>query len=532
MTFGLDLDPKKTDCPEPTGLTVSELLRLPAVLTGAPQIFATPEMLSRPIRWAHVLENLQPLEHLRGGELVLSTGIGWGDHPDFTHYAQDLAKRRVPALVLELGSAVERTPGDLIAACREAGLALIVMKRKVAFVEITGALHERLFTVQTRRIEAGGEVTAQFTGLMQRGAPTKSILNVCARLLQAPVFLEDQGYHLLSHVGSTDVPEETFASWHDSSRREHLQGNPGRYSVPVQLHGKRYGSLMCPLTAAHAAGVTHVLTMAAVAIGVDLMQRPGAMAWELGTGQQLLDELLVQGQLDHDQLESRFEAAGMQVASRQVRGFAIELEPGADPATAAQELQERMAPHRAVVAQQMQVGRPMLYGLLRLADVGPEDARSLDPSLLRGHLYLGAVCTGLERAEESINQAVAGFELQLAATNNVVDTTHEPLALLAHDLRHEPSLQRLPRQLLAPILARPQRERAEHLRVLEACLAFPSNRSLAARHLHLSRSVFYQRLAKLEQLLGMAVDDPRTFTVLSLALLMHRQGPELQARTD
>ena len=53
-------------------------------------------------------------------------------------------------------------------------------------------------------------------------------------------------------------------------------------------------------------------------------------------------------------------------------------------------------------------------------------------------------------------------------------------------------------------------------------LAHPGNRTAAASASHLSRSVFYQRIALLEELLGVDLDDGETQTALHLALLVRR----------
>ncbi|TLK52011.1 PucR family transcriptional regulator [Glutamicibacter sp. V16R2B1] len=527
MTHGAEFGSSRTLCPADGMPTVAQVLQLPPVLTGDPQVFADQQNLARPIRWAHVLENMMPRDHLRGGEMVLTTGIGWGPAPDFTRYVRDLALCDVPLLVLELGTPVSEAPQELVQACREAGLALVIMHRKVAFVEITGALHEWLFSEQTRRIEAGGTVTVLFTALMQRGAPTDSILSTCAQLLGTPVILEDQGYHVLRYAPSSTAPQQIFESWQEHSGREHRAGNPGRHAVPVTLHGKHFGSLICSLQAQHPAGVHHVLTMAAVAIGVDLLQRPGSARWELGTGQQLLDDLLVHKKVSATELVPRFEASGLPIRGRILHGFAVALAPQADPGPAAESLREALAPHQAAVAHQVVNGRSLLFGLLSLQEqAAPFAQEAFEPGEhLRGPLYLGPGCHELQAAADSLRQARAGFELHLGADGgNVVHTAAEPLALLAHELRHEPSLQRLPRQVLAPVLDLPQPQRTEFLRILEACVAHPANRSLAARHSLLSRSVFYQRLSRLEELLGISLDDPRLLTVLSLALAVHRQS--------
>lgn len=123
-----------------------------------------------------------------------------------------------------------------------------------------------------------------------------------------------------------------------------------------------------------------------------------------------------------------------------------------------------------------------------------------------------------------MNQAVAACELGLNTQDELVNAGEYPLALLAHELRHEPSMQRLPQEQLAGVLALESSRRFEYLRVLEACLASPTNRSQAASLSHLSRSVFYQRLATLEQLLGADLNDAQTLTILTLSLLIYRQS--------
>jgi len=55
--------------------------------------------------------------------------------------------------------------------------------------------------------------------------------------------------------------------------------------------------------------------------------------------------------------------------------------------------------------------------------------------------------------------------------------------------------------------------------VLGAALSHPSNRTAAASASHLSRSVFYQRLALIEELLGVDLAVGETIATLSVALL-------------
>jgi hypothetical protein len=59
-------------------LRLSDILELPVVRRALPDVVAGSEGLDRELRWAHVIELAEPDDVLKGGELVLTTGIGAG----------------------------------------------------------------------------------------------------------------------------------------------------------------------------------------------------------------------------------------------------------------------------------------------------------------------------------------------------------------------------------------------------------------------------------------------------------------------
>src|ERR1041384_7893531 len=63
-------------------LTLAEVLELPVVRRGLPEVVAGDGLLDRELRWAHVIEMPDPDDLLKGGELVLTTGLGAGTRPD------------------------------------------------------------------------------------------------------------------------------------------------------------------------------------------------------------------------------------------------------------------------------------------------------------------------------------------------------------------------------------------------------------------------------------------------------------------
>ena len=78
--------------------------------------------------------------------------------------------------------------------------------------------------------------------------------------------------------------------------------------------------------------------------------------------------------------------------------------------------------------------------------------------------------------------------------------------------------------MLAPLIEYDLARGGDLLDVLAAMLAHPGNRTAAASASHLSRSVFYQRIALIQELLGADLDDGEMLTALHLALLVRRSA--------
>ncbi|WP_223848811.1 helix-turn-helix domain-containing protein [Microbacterium hominis] len=101
-------------------------------------------------------------------------------------------------------------------------------------------------------------------------------------------------------------------------------------------------------------------------------------------------------------------------------------------------------------------------------------------------------------------------------------TVERPLTRVVAAMRDDHRLVAHADRMLAPVLAEARGRGGDLLDVLAALLAHPSNRTAAAEAAHLSRSVFYQRIALLEDLLGIDFDDGEQVAALHLAVLTHR----------
>src|SRR5699024_9918501 len=97
------------------------------------------------------------------------------------------------------------------------------------------------------------------------------------------------------------------------------------------------------------------------------------------------------------------------------------------------------------------------------------------------------------------------------------------------ELSDDHRLQEHSERMLAPLIRYDDQAGGDLVRVLRAVVAHPGNRTAAAAASHLSRSVFYQRLTLIADLLRADLDDGETLAALHLALLA-TSGSGAQAR--
>ena len=127
-------------------LTLREVLGLDVVQRGSPLVVAGAAHLDVPVRWVHAAELTDIGRLLRGGELVLSTGIALPDSAaELAAYVDSLAEVGVAGLAVELGRRYATAlPAALVAAAEARSMPLIELRREVAFIEITEAVHARI----------------------------------------------------------------------------------------------------------------------------------------------------------------------------------------------------------------------------------------------------------------------------------------------------------------------------------------------------------------------------------------------------
>ena len=123
--------------------TVDDALGFPTLRRGDPVVVAGSLGTAHRVRWVHVSEMVGIADLLRGGEMLLTTGLMLpDDEAGLAAYIERLADADVAALVIGLGPRfAEPLPAAMIEAANRRGLPLIALRRTIAFIDVTEEVH-------------------------------------------------------------------------------------------------------------------------------------------------------------------------------------------------------------------------------------------------------------------------------------------------------------------------------------------------------------------------------------------------------
>jgi PucR family transcriptional regulator, purine catabolism regulatory protein len=264
---------------------------------------------ARRIYWAHVSELADPTEFLRGGELVLLTGVNLPAGADAQRaYVTRLAEAGVSAIGFGVGVQWDEVPAPLLEAADATGLPLLEVPRAVPFLAITRAVATEIArqdqAAEDRLARAQRSLTAAAVG---RGGQVRvaPLLDELVRLTGGWALVLNRAGALLAASPST--PETTarrdglgadLTRLRDARGPASLVAGAGERQVWVQsLHAGH--ELLGFLAVGGALGpVERQIVNAAVPLGVLLLDRAGA----LGRGARRLRSgvlrLLLAGQLE------------------------------------------------------------------------------------------------------------------------------------------------------------------------------------------------------------------------------------------
>ncbi|MEU6233535.1 PucR family transcriptional regulator ligand-binding domain-containing protein [Kitasatospora sp. NPDC047058] len=540
--------------------TVARVLDLEVMRRGLPQVVAGSGHLERPVRWVHVSELPDVAGVLQGGELVLTTGIALPEDRDgLARYVRELDEVGVAGLVIEFGRRYFDTlPRALVHAAEQRGLPLIALRRELRFVAVTEAVHALVVNAQLEQLRISEAVHQVFNELVVEGAEPTEVVRQVARMAGGPVVLENLAHQVLAHDASGRPETELLEDWERRSRGVRPAGRTGHdprsgwLVTTVGARGQDWGRLVLvqdpgPLPDGGAHPHTMLLERGASALALNRLVVRDRESLERQTHRTLLSGILTHA-LTVSEVALRAQALGVPLDGRRLVGVVLRQRRG--PIPAALEAQARLRDFTELAASAVRSCRlSALVGALDDEGVGVLIALGAQQD---EHTALDAFAAALRRLTAEAHRDAAPVPAPVIAVGSSVGSVRDArrtlleatqvadaalhdapggraaayyrlpdvrLRGLLHLLRDDARLQTYVERELGPLLAHDAEHNSQLVQMLRIYLEQGRNKSAAADAAHLSRPSFYDRLHKVERILGVDLDQVESCLSLHVALL-------------
>ncbi|GAA4744224.1 PucR family transcriptional regulator [Modestobacter marinus] len=485
-------------------LTLAEFLLLPSVQQAKPEVAVAPDQLGRAVRWVHSSEIYEIGPLLSAGDLLLTTGLGLAgaDAGARRHWVRELAAQRVAAVAMELGRSLPDLPGEILDEASRLGLPLYVLRQVVPFIRISEEANGAILHADAPRLRLADRVVHEVHAELAAGGGTPAVVSRAALATGGPAALVTRSGQVVAAAGLRD-----------QRATERLLRRPAA-SSPVRIWDVDWGAVVLGAGPGVDLPGLRVLaarlaSVAAVAVGQSGTGSPGDLAAPL-LADLLADavpgvrELLVRAGL------ARFHPS----PDARVLGIAASA---ADP--------------RQVLSAWAHVARThdleLLADRVRGEAVGliavPGALAQSDPA---GWLAAtvpsdGAVTTvgpvvPVADAGRSLREAHDALPVAALLGRGTAVTRDLALVRLLGRL-DDRALTLLVDDALAPLLAWDAAHGSDLAQTLAVHLRHGGSKTRTAEAMHVQRQSLYQRLTRIETLLGRPVDDPTSHEHLVLA---------------
>jgi purine catabolism regulator len=547
--------------------TVAQVLELEPVRRGQPRVVAGQQRLATPVRWVHAIELADAARLLRGGELVLTTGIALPAADDrLAAYLRDLAGIGVSAVAVELGRRYRGgLPPALVAEAEACQLPLVMFEREIPFIEITEAVHALILDDQLAQLRAANRLHGVFTELAVAGAALDEIVRQAALLAGRPVILEDLSHHVLACEPAGADPARLLDGFEERSRavapaaRTAYDEPSGWLVTTVGARGEDWGRVILVCGGPPGPADPVLVERAATTLALSRLLADQRDTLEQQAQARLLGAILAGSYPDPEQAALRARALGLPVAGREFHPLVARFGKGAGGLPA----QARCNEVTAALAAACRGERvPALVGALdeeRAAGVlalpraapadrvlaavcsaarqrlaaGPGGPGRAWPAAGPGGLVIGAgsPAGSMTELRRSLLEARQAADAAAASPPGGAAAPFHRLADLRlrgllHLLADDPRLATFAERELGPLLAHDRGHGTRLLGVLADFLAEGGNKAAAASRAHLARPTLYQRLRQIERILGVSLESPESRACLHVAMLALAARPD------
>jgi len=486
-------------------LALAELLALPALTAAAPRLVSG--SAERDVRWVHTSEIFDIATLLKGGEALLTSGLGLVGASDarLRAYARSLVDIDVGALLFEVGRTFSEIPPIIADELRDSEVSLVRLDGVVPFIDITESAHRLILDAESLTLRASDRATNRLMDVLLKGGGVTAVLAALDELTGAPVaFIDPEGREI---AASGAVPRHA---------RE--------LERPVEVFGERRGVLRS------AAAVTDdhrvVIDRGAAAMALELARSGPTMPTRRYAHEQLL-QIILRGEGTSTELDARAKSVGVVVGpTASLIAMVFVPLPGRSLDDAYVQLSDAVPRSLGPAV----IGRieNAVVVVAALATATDSDAvRATVGALTLGHSPLfrsvtaGSIVTTWDDTHRSLREALEAAALApLLGAHGPLLAEDTALARLLSSMDTAGTLDDFVSGQLGPLLDADARRGSELLGTLVELFRAGGSRTAAARELGVRRQTVYDRLDRVEALLGSgALTDPARALALHVATL-------------
>jgi purine catabolism regulator len=500
-------------------ITLRRILALPTVSTGEPEVLHGQDLLDREVRWVHSSDVYEIAAQLKGGELLLTSGLGLVGASDeqLRAYVASVAERGITALMFQLGRNFWSIPQPLLHEAEQHDVVLIALHQVVPFIQVTETVHELLINDEVSRLRRGEQICTQLTESLQSGGGMQSLLRQVAVLAGCPAVLLDGDDRIVAASEEEVPPSLAYDARH-----------------PVDVHGVEWGHLALAGTSPDQ---QVILDRSAALISMELARAGQPVRNRMHMGRELLVDMALNRYRSSAELSARATAAGL-VTRRGHRLVAVCLSVNGTHSPRAIDNAAAKA-SRGVFGTFVMTrldGDILIAGsadvpddqavravLQRLSDkVRCELSPGDGPGSLTVTVAAGSAVSEVPDLVRSLATAreTSGLARRLGGRHQVLVSTDLSVHRLLAQVVGDPELGRFVEEQLGVLLEHDARRGRELVRTLDAYLANNLSKTHTAEALGVRRQTLYARLKRIEGLLGdldLGERDRRTALDLALA---------------
>ncbi len=507
-------------------VTVRQLLSMPSMRAATPQLLSGSEALDTSVRWVHSSEIFEMGPLLVGREVLLTTGLGIvsSDAGTRRHYLRELIAKDLACLALEVGRSFREVPYELVEEARQHGLPLIALKRVVPFVCICEEANSAIVNSDLRRLTIESQVARVLEDALVAGAGVTDILATVSSSYGIPLTLVTVGGSLVAAAGVEVDPAR--------------EPSEPVLQVTVSVHGHQWGRLCARAPTSMSTEEVHgVLERTSGALSLALLASGRSSTDISRQSESLLSDLLESKVSRRADLLIRSNLAGFRPsAESRVMGVAVDA-PELSSALALLDRADRESGksclrgvvHGEVVgalavprsdADPLKTAEAVMDRLVSAFGTSQLLVALGNPVALEDSV--AGLSASLNQALDALDLVRSGREFRKDGKPRVVSARSMQLELLLLRQADRTSLRACADDLLRPLVQWDQEHGTSLVATLETYLRLGSSATRASRELHIGRASFYERLARIEDLLDVDIHSPSFHSSLLLATCAHR----------